>query len=104
MKWGLNMNEVTFPGVLTATAAAAIVSLNAGSYPGGSYPKETKAFVVEQPSPTAGQLTDLAIEPTAETFANEIAAVYASLSEEQEPLGKDFEDVWDANVDKLYEF
>lgn len=93
------MSEVTFPEILTATATAAIVGLNATPYP-----KAVTAFVVEQPSPTAGQLTDLVIEPTTEDFASEIAAVYASLSEGQEPLGKDFETVWDTNVDKLYEF
>ncbi|MDG4604095.1 MAG: hypothetical protein P9C55_15170 [Defluviicoccus sp.] len=36
-------------------------------------------------------------------FARQIAEVYAVLSEGQEPLGADFEAVWDANVDILYE-
>lgn len=36
-------------------------------------------------------------------FARQIAEVYAVLSEGQEFLGADFEAVWDANVDVLYE-
>ncbi len=36
-------------------------------------------------------------------FAREIAEFYAFLSEGQEPLGSEFEAVWDANVDNLYE-
>lgn len=34
---------------------------------------------------------------------DDLAAVYASLSEGQQPLGADFEAVWDANAEKLYE-
>lgn len=36
-------------------------------------------------------------------FAGRISEFYASLSKGQEPLGFEFESVWDANVDKLYE-
>lgn len=36
-------------------------------------------------------------------FARAIASVFAVLSGGQEPLGEDFEAVWDANVDTLYE-
>jgi hypothetical protein len=36
-------------------------------------------------------------------FASQIAEVYAALSEGQEPLGAEFEAVWDANVAILYE-
>ncbi len=40
---------------------------------------------------------------TAQDFGQEIAAVYALLSEGQEPLGAEFEAVWDKNVASLYE-
>jgi len=40
---------------------------------------------------------------TSRDFAREIAGLYAGLLEGQEPLGADFEAVWDANVDILYE-
>jgi hypothetical protein len=93
------MGDVTFPGIVTATAAAAIVGFNATPYP-----VEAKAYVVEQPGPTSWQLTDLTVEPSISEFPNQIAAVFASLSEGQEPLGSDFETIWDANLDKLYEF
>jgi hypothetical protein len=93
------MGEVFFPGIVTATAAAALVYLNPGPYP-----IDAKAYVVEHPSPTTGHLANLILEPTTANFANGLAAIYASLSERQEPLGPEFEAVWDANVDKLYEF
>lgn len=35
-------------------------------------------------------------------FAQEIASIYATLAENQEPLGKEFADVWDANIRRLY--
>lgn len=36
-------------------------------------------------------------------FAQEIASVYATLAEGQKPLGREFEDIWDANIEQLYE-
>jgi hypothetical protein len=36
-------------------------------------------------------------------FAQEISEIYAALSEGQEPLGAEFEAIWDENVDSLYE-
>ena len=36
-------------------------------------------------------------------FSQKIAAIYASLLEDQEPLGAEFEAIWDANTDQLYE-
>lgn len=36
-------------------------------------------------------------------FGHEIAAVYTLLSEGQEPLGAEFEAIWDENVASLYE-
>lgn len=32
-----------------------------------------------------------------------LAEIYAGLAKDQEPLGAEFEAVWDANVDDLYE-
>lgn len=37
------------------------------------------------------------------SFDQEIAEIYAALSERQEPLGVEFEAVWDANSGQLYE-
>ncbi len=36
-------------------------------------------------------------------FTSAIAAVYATLLSRQEPLGADFETVWDSNTDELYQ-
>lgn len=35
-------------------------------------------------------------------FAAELAKIYADLLAKQQPLGKEFEAVWEANLDKLY--
>lgn len=37
------------------------------------------------------------------SFAQKIAKIYATLAEGQEPLGEEFEAIWDANVNSLYE-
>ena len=68
--------------------------------------KETPAYVTTHSERTFStsekELTDH--EPTeAQDFGRKIAAVYAALSEGQEPLGAEFEAVWDANVTQLYE-
>ena len=39
----------------------------------------------------------------AQHIEQEISQVFASLSEGQEPLGSEFEAVWDENLDVLYE-
>ena len=36
-------------------------------------------------------------------FAQRIAGFYTSLAEEQEPLGPEFEQIWDNNAADLYE-
>ena len=38
-----------------------------------------------------------------ESFSKEIASIYAKLAADQEALGSEFEAIWDANVDTLYE-
>ena len=40
---------------------------------------------------------------TMHDFAQEIAQIFSSLSEDQEPLGSEFEAVWDENLDVLYQ-
>ena len=36
-------------------------------------------------------------------FARNITALYASLSDGQEPLGREFEEIWDTHAENLYE-
>lgn len=36
-------------------------------------------------------------------FAKGIAGLYASLAEGQEPLGREFEEIWDTHAEDLYE-
>ena len=38
-----------------------------------------------------------------EEFEAHLAEIYAELAKDQEPLGAEFESVWDAHTDDLYE-
>ena len=67
---------------------------------------ETPAYVTAHSLRTLGFFENSLTfgKPSAtQDFGQEIAAVYASLSGGQEPLGAEFEAVWDANVAQLYE-
>ena len=65
---------------------------------------ELAAVINKMPASRRRSIALTHVEPsTAQDFGREIAAVYASLSEGQEPLGAEFEAVWDANVADLYE-
>lgn len=91
----------------TTPSTFAVVGLAAAMAAGAAWPAyETPAFVTEHSGSTYSFFEESLTldEPsTAQGFGREIAAVYASLSEGQEPLGAEFEAVWDANVANLYE-
>lgn len=42
-------------------------------------------------------------DPDIQKFEQEIASIYAALADGQERLGREFEDVWDENIEQLYE-
>lgn len=42
-------------------------------------------------------------DPDIQKFEQEIASIYATLADGQERLGREFEDVWDENIEQLYE-
>jgi hypothetical protein len=105
MKWGLSMNEVVLPRTITATAA--VVGLNAALAVGNAvWPAHEPIYVTTQSNPTFSFFeAALAVTPktSSHDFAQEVAGIFASLSEGQEPLGAEFEAVWDENVDELYQ-
>lgn len=69
--------------------------------------REVPAYIVPQTTRTYSSFVDEAVvvipRLDSDIFAREIARVYAALSNGQEPLGAEFEAVWDANIDSLYE-
>jgi len=69
-----------------------------------TYATPTYKMMHSQPSYSSfeSSLTSFAT-PSDTDFACKIAEFYAELLEGQEPLGADFEEVWYANVDSLYE-
>ena len=70
------------------------------------WPVHKPIYSTNQSSPTFRSIQfSRAVEPkmTLHDFAQEISQVFASLSEDQEPLGSEFEAVWDENLDVLYQ-
>lgn len=99
------MNEIVFPRTVTATAA--VVGLNAAlAAVNGVWPAHEPSYVTTQSNPSFS-FFEAALAVTSRTsshdFAQDVAAIFASLSEGQEPLGAEFEAVWDENVDTLYQ-
>lgn len=99
------MNKITTPTKVTATAA--IVGVNAAlAISGATWPIPEPLYVTTQNIPTFSffEKPNSVVAATAShDFAREIASIFASLSEGQQPLGAEFEAVWDANVDTLYQ-
>ncbi len=99
------MNNLALSGTVSTTAA--ILGFNAAIAAGeDTWPDQVQIYVTEQSNPTFSFFEDsvLIIPPTPlHEFANSVANVFASLSEGQEPLGAEFEAIWDENVDLLYQ-
>jgi len=66
--------------------------------------RDTPAYVTPRDGSTFSYFDkSLKFGSTAQDFADSVARVYASLLQGQEPLGAEFEAIWDANVADLYE-
>ncbi len=66
--------------------------------------RDTPVYVTLRDGPTFSYFEkSLRFGSTSQDFADGIARVYASLLQGQEPLGVEFEAVWDAHVADLYE-
>lgn len=94
------MNEIVPSRKVTATA---ILGLDAALV---VWPVDDPTYVTTQSIPTYSFFERSLADSRAVTlhdFAQEIASVFAFLSEGQEPLGAEFEAVWDRNVGSLYQ-
>jgi hypothetical protein len=99
------MNELVIPrkGIATAAVVGLSAALTAGHM---VWPPYDPVYVTSQSSPTFSSFEKtIATEnvTTAQSFSQRIATIFASLSEGQDPLGADFEAIWDANLDILYQ-
>ncbi len=122
MKWGLSMSDrVKYQGPSATAAAIGIAAILAAggqpirpqsetlAYAGGQpiWPQsETPAYITTHSPSTSGfveQSLALEMQPAAHNFGEAIATFYATLLEDQEPLGAEFEAIWDANAAELYE-
>jgi hypothetical protein len=84
----------------------AVIGLSAALAAGtANWPvRDTPAYVTPRDGSTFSYFEkSLKFGSTAQDFADSVARVYASLLQGQEPLGAEFEAIWDANVADLYE-
>lgn len=103
------MNDIVhFPTTTAATTTAVVddaVSISADPAP---WPTHEFTYKVSQDTPSFSNyirtlISDYELSVTLQTFASEIGMIYSALSEDQEPLGSEFEAVWDAHLHELYE-
>lgn len=88
-------------GILSANPGAVLLSYN----PGPVQEPFVAAYSTIFTQPTFisfREILDSPEEPDIQEFAQEIASIYATLAEKQKPLGREFADVWDANIRRLY--
>lgn len=104
MKWGQSMNQIVKSRPMPMNFAmiglsAAIVSATT------TRPlRDIPAYVTVRDGSTFSYFEkSLKFGSTAQDFTDGVASVYASLLQGQEPLGAEFEAVWDAHVADLYE-
>lgn len=96
------MNEITFPNAASTTAA--IIGFNAALATGAAaWPVKEHTYVVNEAVPTISFFESDHLRLSDDGFAHEIASLFDSFSKQQQPLGAEFEAIWDANIDSLYE-
>ncbi len=106
------MNEIIqFPKTPTATFATTTV-LVIGDLTlapiEAPWPTQEQNFKITQDAPSFSNYASPYIPNSnlsiiSQNFAAEIAKMFSVLSEDQEPFGSEFEAVWDANLNELYE-
>ena len=103
------MNSLT-PRHTSQTATGAIAFAVGAAMAAGQpvWPDtETPSYFVEQTTRSYSQFSEQLMSPLRQNphadFAHDIAAIYASLSERQERLGKEFEAAIFDDLDSLYE-
>ena len=104
MKWGQSMNEIVKPRPMPMNFA--VIGLSAAIAAGTTiWPvRDNPAYVTLRDGSTFSYFEkSVRFGSTAQEFADGVARFYASLLQGQEPLGAEFEAVWDANVADLYE-
>ena len=94
------------PAAYGTLAAVGVAAAMAAGQPVWPIP-ETPVYVVPELTGSYSPFIDQALtlpQPSAtDNFVKEIADIYSALAESQEPLGSEFEAVWDSNVESLYE-
>ena len=106
------MNDIVqFPKTTTATAATAAVVLS-GSFVLSptqvSWPTQEPKYKISQDTPSFSlnekrfATSNQQIPTIPQDFVIQIETIFSALSRGQEPLGSEFEAVWDANLSELY--
>ena len=110
MRWGQDMNEKPRTGA--TIAAIATMGINVGlavdqesSPVQAAWPMLDDTHAVSEIGSSVSFIDSYVVsgeQAKLREFANNIASVYAKLLEGQEPLGAEFEAVWDAHAEELY--
>lgn len=95
------MNETTSYRNPTNTFMVGITAAMAAVSPAWPAPAGT-LYETSHSRPSYSSLSFVSNVST-QNFGQQVAEIYALLLEGQEPLGGEFEAIWDANVDSLYE-
>jgi len=95
-------------GLFTGLATAALVAVNTASPEITAPTEDTQAqfpIVFAAQPPSTFSFFERTVERIAmqEPFEKEVAVFFAALAEKQEPLGSEFENIWNKNSDDLYE-
>ncbi len=98
------MNQIvksrSIPVNFVAIGLSAAIAAGTATWPA----RDTPAYVTLRDGSTFSYFEKhLRFGSMAQDFADGVARVYASLLQGQEPLGAEFEAIWDRNVTKLYE-
>ena len=101
------MNQISW-GTPSTGAVTTIVAVSAALAAGQvAWPiRECGTYTIERAASSYSPfITGIKTAPlmNEETFAKEIASIYAKLAANQETLGSEFEAIWDANIELLYE-
>ncbi len=99
------MNKIRFPHVTTdtGTGLGSDTTVDAGTV---ERPLHEPVVSVNATSPTTKIMEVSFADPLGMPnldFERELAGIFASLREGQEPLGPEFEAIWEENLDALYQ-
>lgn len=102
------MNDIVHFQTITATTTTVVDDAVSALADQAPWPTQESNYKVSQNTPSYSNyignlISDYALSVPLQIFASQIGMIYSALSDGQEPLGSEFEAVWDAHLHELYE-